>query len=283
MSAPPSSPSRPFSVQMRRHRCGSSHPNQANSPAVSGSEVSASRIGPKNGPGEPVAWVTTVPVPDAGRVWSALSDTREETGLVPVMLTDSEKSEGFFFHAPSDVAELDRLDAADVLAMLWDRSMPPDEEEEEFEGGHGTALRAPFSRQFPGLAPHENSKLSMARIHQALGSLPAAPIGLIPARRPADILPMVGWCATGQFQTSLPIASVLRSWEARFGARLLAAGPGARIRLLAERPPGDAGTAERLAADQFAFCDEWGGQGLRDIAGIAASLVDAPLWTFWWD
>ena len=31
----------------------------------------------------PVAWVTREPVPDAGRVWKALSDARPDTGLVP--------------------------------------------------------------------------------------------------------------------------------------------------------------------------------------------------------
>ena len=30
----------------------------------------------------PVAWVTRQKVPDAGRVWAALSDARPETGLV---------------------------------------------------------------------------------------------------------------------------------------------------------------------------------------------------------
>jgi hypothetical protein len=59
--------------------------------------------------------------------------------------------------------------------------------------------------------------------------------------------------------------------------------PGAEIRLLAERPPSSAEAAERLAAEHFAFCDESAGQGLHDIPGIAASLVNAPVWTCWWD
>jgi hypothetical protein len=37
-----------------------------------------------------------------------------------------------------------------------------------------------------------------------------------------------------------------------------------------------------VAAEHFAFCDESAGQGLHDIAAIAASLVDAPVWTCWW-
>ena len=208
------------------------------------------RIVPQEGPGEPVAWVTTQPVPDPGRVWSALSDAHLETGLVPIVLTDGEKDEDFFFSAPDDLAELDHLDAASVLGI--------------------------------SLAPPEGGKLSMAEHQQILGSLPPAPIGLVPARLPADVLPTVGWRTIDRFPTSLPIAAVLRSWEARFGARLLDVGPGAQIRLLVERPPRSTEAAQRVAAEHFAFCDECAGQGLHDIPGIAASLVDAPVWTCWW-
>jgi len=208
------------------------------------------RIVPQEGAGEPVAWVTTQPVPDPGRVWSALSDAHLETGLVPVVLTDGEKDRDYFFSAPDDLAELDHLDAASVLGI--------------------------------SLAPPEDGKLSMAECQQILGSLPAAPIGLVPARRPADVLAAVGWRTIGRFPTSLPVAAVLRSWEARFGARLLDVGPGAQIRLLVERPPRSAEAAQRVAAEHFAFCDECAGQGLHDIAAIAASLVDAPVWTCWW-
>src|SRR5690242_14969359 len=80
-----------------------------------------------------------------------------------------------------------------------------------------------------------------------------------------------------------PVAAVLRSWEARFGARLTAVGPGGQITLLVERPPRTTEAAQAVAAEHFAFCDECAGQGLRDIPGITASLVNAPTWTFWWD
>jgi hypothetical protein len=86
------------------------------------------RVVPMEGPGEPVAWVTTQPVPDAGLAWSALSDAQQQTGLVPVLLTDSEKDEGYFFDGPADLAALDHLDATEVLAGLWERRMPSDEE-----------------------------------------------------------------------------------------------------------------------------------------------------------
>ncbi len=113
----------------------------------------------------------------------------------------------------------------------------------------------------------------MAQLHDTLRSLPPASIALVPAGRAADVWPAVGWCSPERFQTSLPIAAVLRSWEARFGARLLRVGPGARIQLLVERPPRTTKTAQRIAARHFAFCDECAGQGLRDISKITASLV----------
>jgi len=239
------------------------------------------RVVPMGGPGEPVAWVTTEPVPDAGRVWSALWDAHEQTGLVPVLLTDGEKDEDFFFYGgPADLTALDDLDAAELLAEWWERKRSSDEEE---DSDHRATIRGPFSSQFPGLAPREDTPLSMGQLHQVLGSLPEAPIGLVPTRRAADVLPTVGWCTTDQFQTPLPIAAVLRSWEARYGARLLTLGPGAQIQLLVERPPRTTEAAQAIAAEHLAFCDECAGQGLRDIPGITASLVNAPTWTFWWD
>lgn len=238
------------------------------------------RVVPMEAPGEPVAWVTTKPVPDAGLAWSALSDAHQQTGLVPILLTGSEKDEDYFFYSPADLAALDHLDVTEVLAERWERRMPADD---EVDSDFLAAMRGPFSSQFPGLAPGEDTRLSMAQIHEALRSLPAAPIGLVPAARPADVLPTVGWSTTDQFQTPLPIAAILRSWEARFGARLLTVGPGAQIRLLVERPPRTTEAAQAIAAEHFAFCDECAGQGLRDIPKITASLVNAPTWTFWWD
>jgi hypothetical protein len=237
------------------------------------------RIVPMGGP-EPVAWATTQPVPDAGRVWSALWDAHEQTGLVPILLADSEKDEGYFFYGPADLPAVDHLNAAEVLAEWWDRRMPSDDEE---DSDHVAAIRGPFSGEFPGLAPREDARLSMAQLYEVLRSQPDAPIGLVPARRAADVLPTVGWCPSDQIQTPLPVAAILRSWEARFGARLLTVGPGAQLQLLVERPPRTTEAAQGIAAEHFAFCDECAGTGLRDIPRIAASLVNAPTWTFWWD
>ena len=75
---------------------------------------------------------------------------------------------------------------------------------------------------------------------------------------------------------------MLRSWEDRFGARLLRVGL-AEISVLARRPPCTLASAQHLAAEHWAFCNEVGGNGLRDVTRITASLMRSPIWTFWWD
>jgi hypothetical protein len=95
------------------------------------------------------------------------------------------------------------------------------------------------------------------------------------------VLPLLGWTPSDQ-SDALPIAAVVRSWEDRFGARLLRVGF-ADFSLLVDRPPRTVGHAERIAAEHFAFCDECAGQGLTDIPSTTASLMETPIWSFWWD
>ncbi len=140
---------------------------------------------------------------------------------------------------------------------------------------------------FPGLAPATDGSLSSAARVAALRSLRLARIGLVAAHRPADVLATVGWTATDDYRDGHPnglwIGAVLRSWENRFGARLLAIGPGATVRLLVQRPPRTLEAAEKIAAEHSAFCSECADQGLTTVREIAPVLVDAPIWTFWWD
>jgi hypothetical protein len=299
---------------------------------------------------EPVAWVTRRTVPDPGLVWTALSDLHGQTGLVPVVLNDEDDDYDDLFMEPSDVADIDRLDAAALLASGWDGDLDDDEEDlpmprvklprsneflglnqsgdlgpgdfaklvlgivrlgedpdadsefrrlnkldwEEVSPEYGewaTRSRAREARRadipFPGLAPATDGSLSSAARRAALRSLRLARIGLVAARRPADVLAAVGWTATDDYRDGHPnglwIGAVLRSWENRFGARLLAIGPGATVRLLVQRPPRTLEAAEKIAVEHSAFCSECADRGLTTVREIAPVLVDAPIWTFWWD
>ena len=231
----------------------------------------------------PVAWVTRQPVPGAGQVWAALSAGHRETGLIPFLLGSlpgypSRPWDDEEFEEPVDPSELDHMDAAHVLAEMWDGEM---EDEEAWEDPEWIAMRSPFSIQFPGLAPPGDTALRPDQLNRTLDSLGAARIGLVPASRSADVLPLIGWTPSDQ-SDALPIAAVVRSWEERFGARLLRIGF-AEISVLVDRPPTSVEHAQRIAAEHFVFCDECAGQGLSDIPRITANLLETPIWTFWWD
>jgi len=226
--------------------------------------------------GKPVAWVTVQPVREVGRLWSAAQDMHQQTGLVPVALVEPATE---LFYQPSDLAALEHLRAADVLADLWE-----DVEEEEVDR-YWLEQRAPFGRRFPGLAAGVQERATHVQLSEVLDSLKPAHLGLVPATRPADVLPLVGWFATDAFDNALPFAAVLRSWEDRFGARLLRIGPSAEIQVLVERPPRTEEQAQALAAEHFAFCDEWhiGDQGLTTVSEITSAVIGASTWCLWWD
>lgn len=231
--------------------------------------------------GDVVAWATDEPLAAAGSLWFALSAASGATGLVPVLLggLDGDTARPWDngeFDAPYDVRGADQLPAERVLAACWSAS-----QEDEGDDAAAVAARAPFGRRFPGLAPPGTEPLPDAALRAAAGALAPARIGLVAADRPADVLPRLGWSGVvNWYDSPLPVAAVLRSWEERFGARLLEVGF-ADIRLLVERPPRCLAAAERVAAEHFVFCDTPG--GMTDIASIAASLVSAPIWSFWWD
>ena len=90
----------------------------------------------------------------------------------------------------------------------------------------------------------------LPRIREAHGATPQARIGLVAADRPADVLLVIGWAGLVNCGESLlELTAVLRSWEDRFGARLIDVGY-ADLRLLVERPPRTLQAAQHIAAEQ---------------------------------
>src|SRR5215469_6805319 len=61
-------------------------------------------------------------------------------------------------------------------------------------------------------------------------------IGLVAAVRPADVLLVIGWAGlVNSGESLLELTAVLRSWEDRFGARVIDGGY-ADLRVFVERP-----------------------------------------------
>jgi len=258
--------------------------------------------------GDHVAWATVDPVPRPGWVWAALSELHPQTGLVPILLDglpgdtlrlDSQGLAGLprdrlrpwdsgEFYLPEDPREADGLDVGALLENLWRGSVWADEDDPE-----AMEQWAPFTLEWPGLAPPGSTPLTPAerqraldvvlpRIRLANSSTPDARIGLVAAARPADVLAVIGWDAlVPRGESLLELIAVLRSWEDRFGAWLIDVGF-ADLRLFVERPPRSLEAAQLLAAEQVGLADDCI-DGARDVPRIAERLLNGPFWTFWWD
>lgn len=239
------------------------------------------------GRGKPVvAWVTDGPVDGAGRIWLELSDLATQPGLQPVL--SPRGAEGFM--NPCEIAEVDRLDGGAIVAQLWEERAVDDGDEES--AAWVDSWVEPFDRDFPGLAAPADEQRTKTELTAALDTMPPAYVCLAAVSRPADFVAAVGWATTEMWcDWSAPLLpAVLRSWEDRFGARLLQTGPGAEIHLLASRPPRPGSQTLLAAAELWAFCHTaWGGYGhaarneVESVSDIARTVVGQPIWGFWWD
>jgi predicted DNA-binding WGR domain protein len=240
----------------------------------------------------PVVWLTDTPVADAGAMLYRLRAPSTQIGLVPVLLEGMESeptrpwdSKEF---SPTDPRRTDHLDAAQSLEEMWSRSVDA-EDDESLE-----PVR-PFGLEFPGLAVPRVADAPSG--FKSLFSRPADPeddraalarltsrrIGLVAAKRPADTITALGWMgAANVHDDPTLISAVLRSWEDRWAARLVAI-EFATLTLTVGNPPRDRETAVALAAEHYALCPDNILQGSGTLEAYAKDLIGSRTWMFWWD
>jgi hypothetical protein len=146
----------------------------------------------------------------------------------------------------------------------------------------------PYGRRWPGLAPAGDTGQEpddFADQYVRDNDDGTSRIILVAAARGADVLTAVGWeGAVNYTGDNSWLSSVLRSWEDRFGARLVEIGFDT-LHLAVAAPPVTSGHCEHVAAEHFAFCPDNIVQGLNPaIRAYAAEQVRAKAgWSFWWD
>ena len=120
---------------------------------------------------------------------------------------------------------------------------------------------------------------------ELLRSRPGLRLGLVCATRGCDALTVAGWQGAANYTNdTAELSAVLRSWEDRFGVRVIGVGF-ADLHLSVAAPPSTRDEALRVAAEHFAFCPDnvWQGASPCTLTAYARRLVGAPTWHFWWD
>lgn len=232
-----------------------------------------------------VMWMTDSQLDEPGRTWWNL---RSNSPLIPVLLDALD--------GPQEVEEPRR--PWDSELVIWDTEVLGTETvAESLEKLWSENDEDPFVREqmlpfteFPGLATAETDSLPSAEIERAVKSAPKAWLGLVPAKRPADVPLHIGWFATSDAfvlgpWTPSTFTAVLRSWEDRFGASVFRLGF-AEMRLLVTRPPRSIEAALTIASEFFDVASEFhceDGGATNSVQKMAECIVGSPWWTFWWD
>ncbi|NEB00187.1 DUF4253 domain-containing protein [Streptomyces sp. SID13726] len=232
--------------------------------------------------------------------WAALGGRAGRTGLLPVLL-DVGGSEGGpqeWELRPEEMSYPGDHDPEELLAEYWEYAVEePDDLDETIE---------PYDETWPGTARGPES-LPADPDTRAAESLPADPdtraaesadallgegtwfkdprLALVPARRTADIPAAIGWTGPVNYEgDTARLCAVLRSWEDRFGIRVVALTFDQLVVSVAA-PPTTREEAEAVAAEHFAFCPDNITQGddetLREYA--EHQVLDQRVWSFWWD
>ncbi|QNP70961.1 DUF4253 domain-containing protein [Streptomyces roseirectus] len=235
---------------------------------------------------EPLLWYADQPSSSGN--WTALGARAGQAGLLPV-LVDVDKywvdREGWELD-PDAMSYPGDHDAEEVLAESWEM------DEEDYDDDTADML-APFTLAWPGLAPSATPTVDPdARAAQLADEISESDdttwftephLALVPARRSADIPAAIGWTGPLNHENDVArLCAVLRSWEDRFGARVVALGF-ATLAVSVAAPPTTQSEAEAIAAEHYAFCPDNIAQGPGTIEAYAKELIDAHAWHFWWD
>lgn len=222
---------------------------------------------------EPLLWRADERALPGG--WAALEPARR-TGLLPVLLDvgDGHGGPDRWELMPGGVSYPGDHDAEEVLAEYWEEYAP------EGDAWPGPAGPPPLQQDPDVVAAGVADSLL-----DGGGPLKDPRLALVPARRSADIPTAIGWTGPANHEgDTARLSAVLRSWEDRFGIRVVALGFD-HLLVSVAAPPVTLADAEAVAAEHFAFCPDnvWQGTDPTVRAYAEHQVLDQPVWHFWWD
>jgi hypothetical protein len=218
----------------------------------------------------PAFWVSDQPVD--GSLWARVRAEHAASGLWPLLLEDSAQPWSAGQIAPEPVAEIDNYDAAAFMAEIWADLAEP------------AADLDPFGRYSPGPAPPGEPRVDPGAVaDRCAARLSGRPLGLAAVGRGADALAAMGWQGARHHNPwTAPLAAVVRSWEDRFGVRVVGVGFNT-LDLSVAAPPVTMTHALHVAAEHWTFCPEIIVQGPGTLAEYAEGILGRDAWDFFWE
>lgn len=233
----------------------------------------------------PLCWISD-DQPDV-RLFARLRTDHRRTGLLPLLLCDD--SEVYGDRCTVGVANLepmehiDRWDLNSVMRRIWDGLCQADS---DLGPAYDLDVLAPFDYSCPAPAKRGNlladpDVLANRLLDRFVDE--ETRLGLVPVRRGADVLTALGWSgAANHVSRTAGLCAMLRSWEDRFGARVLRLGPD-RLDVSVAAPPQDVRHAVAVAAEHWVFCPDRVLQDVGSLSAYAEEIKGSRTWSFWWE
>ncbi|ADG88635.1 DUF4253 domain-containing protein [Thermobispora bispora] len=222
----------------------------------------------------PSFWLSDDPVPPG--FWARLRREHPRSGLWPVLLEDGVQPWSAGQIAPDSVAQIDLFTAEGFMAEVW----------RDLIVSRDVVDLSPFGKECPGLAPPGRLMAdpdTVADWYADIVVQRVTPLGLVAVDRSADAPVALGWQgAVHHNEWNVPLAAVLRSWEERFGVRVVGMGFDT-LELSVAAPPMTLEHALHVAAEHWTFCPDSILQAGGSLAEYAAQIVGRNAWSFWWD
>ncbi len=232
-----------------------------------------------------LCWLSDEP-PSAQLLASLRADHRR-SGLWPLLLCDDTEVYGerctVGVIAPEPREHVDRWRAEQVMARIWEGLCQADSDlgpSYDPDGLH------PFDHRCPGPAPAgapladpdilANQQAPRLLDHETR-------LALVPVPRGADVLTVLGWSgASNHVSRNAGLSAMLRSWEERFGVRVLRLGPD-RLDLSVAAPPQREEHAAAVAAEHWTFSPDRVMQESGSLTAHAREIRGRRTWSFWWE
>ncbi|MEH0934566.1 DUF4253 domain-containing protein [Micromonospora psammae] len=232
----------------------------------------------------PRYWLSTAPARPGQ--WARRRADHRQTGLWPLLTvpdTGLADPSSLFMDDHPGISSPDDHDAATVLSRWWHQLLP---EEDEDDSSRRRFLD-PVGTAWPGTAPpqvHHDPADEIADWFAQQLRDDETRLALVPAPTGADTLTALAWTGpVNHDNDTARFTAVLRDWQSRFGARVVALGP-ATLYVSVAAPPITTEDTLLVAAEHLAFCPDNVWQGNHSTLGeYAEALLGTRGWAFWWD
>jgi hypothetical protein len=243
----------------------------------------------------------TIPGTGAIDLWRRLRSLTEQTGHWPVLLGDDacvQRLRESVRWMTAMKTETILKDAATIDPVGWCENRHLDEVE-EIERQLAKAESPEYQRYCTELLAADGPLRGLPQGPWPEGgtagrqfSIPFGPMTHEPLPRVhAGLLPTVhGWQAPALLRfgawnecpSPAENAVHFKYWGDLYGAEVVGIA-GDVVELQVARPPHDRDAAVELARQQYLYCRDIVTQGVQTIQRLAATLLDAGVWFFWWD